>query len=144
MSLNNFSATGRCTRDAELKHVGANGTPLAVFQVAVDVAGYKDGKYTTEPMFVKVELWGKRGETIFEWFTKGSRIAFAGPIRLETWKDRDGVERTSLACKASDVATIDTKAEREARGGGRTSADDLGDSGSYSRPSVDDNDDIPF
>jgi single-stranded DNA-binding protein len=116
-----------------------------VFNVAVDFGTRVDGRWETKAMFIKVELWGNRAETLHDWFDKGSPIAFSGELREDEWTDREGATRKSLACKASSVEPIETKAQREDRRGGKKSGGggsgwdpDAGSSGS------DVDEDIPF
>lgn len=144
MGLNSWTAAGRCTKPPELKHVGQQGIPILVFSIAIDSRQKIDGEWQDTPIFAKVELWGNRAETIHEWFTKGSPVAFTGELREETWTDREGKERKSLAVKASNVEPLETKRQREERAAGSSSGksgDDWDlDAGSKSDP----DEDIPF
>ncbi len=123
--MKQITIAGNCGKDAELRATNS-GDKVLGFSVAVEERG-KDGKQT---VWFDVSLWGKRGEAIAQYVTKGSKIAVSGEL---TTREYEG--KTYLGVKADQVTLM---------GGKR---DDAAPSGAGSAPSAfdDDMDDsVPF
>lgn len=84
----------------ELKHVGQNNTAIVEFSVAT-VERRSQEKYTT---WHNCKAFGKRAETIAQYFSKGSEILLEGRIELEKWEGKDGSKRsrTSIIVNSFD------------------------------------------
>mgnify|MGYP000865485587 FL=1 len=88
----NVSFFGRLTRDAEIK-TGKSGANFTAFTVATNVrAKGNDGK--AKAVFVDVTAFGKTGETICQYFHKGSRSSSMARCRTS----RHGKARTTAVC----------------------------------------------
>lgn len=90
--MNVMSVTGRLTKDAEFKTVGTNGKLLLTLDVAVNT-GFGDSKQT---LFMKVNMWGDRGEKIVSFLKKGTLVAVSGQLSVNTWTGKDGEQRQDL------------------------------------------------
>lgn len=71
--MNNWSIAGRVGRDAELRRTSSD-TAVLGFAVAVDQR--RNGEKQT--LWVDVAIWGKRGEALADYITKGTVIALSG------------------------------------------------------------------
>lgn len=109
--MNVFTAIGRLGRDAEVKYT-ADGKPITTFAVAVD-DGFGDRKVTS---WIDCAMFGDRGPKISEYIRKGDRIGVTGSIRLDTYKTRDGEEKSKIAMRIQDVTLLGDK-----QGGGQRS-----------------------
>jgi single-strand DNA-binding protein len=94
-NLNKVLLMGNLTRDPELR-VTPKGTPICQFSLAInrtwsDGAGEKQ----EEVIFVDVEAWGKQGETIAKYCTKGRPLYVEGRLRLDQWEDKNTKEKRS-------------------------------------------------
>lgn len=85
--MNKVVLIGRLTKDPEIKHTPGDGT--AIFRITVAVARLfkKD-----ETDFINCVAFGKTGETIAQYFTKGRQIALAGNIRTGSYQAQDGTK----------------------------------------------------
>ena len=79
----NTVVTGNLGQDAELRTT-ANGDVLCSFSVASN-SKVKGEKVTT---WVKCTLWGKRGEALSQYLTKGTKVAVAGELSLNEYNDK--------------------------------------------------------
>lgn len=100
--LNNCVFTGRLTKDCESKTVGAKGSLLVTFSIANNT-GFGDYAKT---QFFDVQLWGKRGEALQQYLTKGKQVAVVGQLEQNKWQGQDGQEHFSWRLNASDVQLL--------------------------------------
>jgi single-strand DNA-binding protein len=85
--MNKVIIVGRLTKDPELKYTPGDGTAVCRFTVAINRQFKKD-----ETDFINCVAFGKTGETIAQYFTKGRQIALAGNIRTGSYQAQDGTK----------------------------------------------------
>src|SRR5689334_4569002 len=94
-SLNKVLLMGNLTRDPELR-VTPKGTPICQFALAVNRQfKMESGESREEVIFVDIEAWGKQGETIAKYCTKGKPLYVEGRLRLDQWEDKNTKEKKS-------------------------------------------------
>lgn len=93
--LNKVFLIGNLTRDPELR-VTPKGTPICQFGLAIN-RQYKDesGATRDETTFVDIEAWGKQGELVSKYLTKGSPCFVEGRLRLDQWEDKQSGQKRS-------------------------------------------------
>ena len=147
---------GRLTRDAELKYTNS-GQAVCHFAVATSSRVKKGDQWVDESSFWDVDLWGKQGESINQYLTKGKLVAVEGAMRQDRW-EQDGQTRSKTLISANTVQLLGSSGgsggygnsggqgnsgERSPRGQGESSAPRS--QGGAPAPSADDfTDDIPF
>lgn len=87
---NIIAISGRLGRDAEVRYL-PDGTSVTSFAIADDQYMSKDKKKTT---WWDCSLFGKRGETLGQYLTKGSNVTVFGEASLDKYLGKDGIERT--------------------------------------------------
>lgn len=100
--LNNCTFIGRCTRDAEMQVIGQKGTSLVKWAIANNT-GF--GQYENTN-FINCQMWGKRGESIKQYLTKGKQIAVAGVFENKKWTGNDGVQHDSWTLTVEQVTLL--------------------------------------
>jgi len=87
-SFNQVILIGNLTRDPELR-VSPKGTSVCSFGVAVN-RSFKDesGNTREEVSFLDIEAWGKPGETIAKYLSKGRPIFLQGRLKQDSWEDK--------------------------------------------------------
>lgn len=98
--LNHVCIMGRLARDPELRTTGS-GKHVASFSVAVERDFSADGKRECD--FLECVAWGKTGEFVSRYFTKGKMICVEGRVQNRDWQDKDGNKRRSTEIIASGV-----------------------------------------
>ncbi|MBL9186213.1 MAG: single-stranded DNA-binding protein [Opitutaceae bacterium] len=94
-SLNKVLLMGNLTRDPELR-VTPKGTPICQFSLAINRQfKMESGESREEVIYVDVEAWGKQGETIAKYVTKGRPLYVEGRLRLDQWEDKNTKEKRS-------------------------------------------------
>ena len=86
--MNKVVLIGNLTRDPELNYAAGSGTPVCRFNLAVKRPFKKD-----ETDFINCIAFGKTGETIAQYLTKGRQLAVAGNIRTGSYDAKDGTKR---------------------------------------------------
>lgn len=96
-SYNKVLLMGNLTRDVEVRQL-PSGSSIANIGLAVNEK-YKDKneQWVERTNFIDCEAWGRKGEVIAQYLTKGSPIFIEGRLRLDTWQDKnDGSNRSKL------------------------------------------------
>lgn len=94
-SLNKVLLMGNLTRDPELR-VTPKGTSICQFSLAINRQfKMESGESREEVTYVDVEAWGKQGETIAKYCTKGRPLYVEGRLRLDQWEDKNTKEKRS-------------------------------------------------
>jgi single-strand DNA-binding protein len=95
---------GRLTRDAELKYTNS-GQAVCHFSVATGSRRKKGDQWVEESSFWDVDLWGKQGESINQYLTKGKLVAVEGAMRQDRW-EQDGQTRSKTIISANSVQLL--------------------------------------
>ncbi|MCR6656026.1 MAG: single-stranded DNA-binding protein [Opitutus sp.] len=94
-NFNKVYLIGNLTRDPELR-VTPKGTAICQFGLAVN-RQFKDesGATRDETTFVDIEAWGRQGETISKYCTKGRPLFVEGRLKLDQWEDKQSGQKRS-------------------------------------------------
>lgn len=94
-NLNRILLIGNLTRDPELR-VTPKGTSICQFGLAVNRT-FKDGagKSREETTFIDIEAWGRQGEVISKYCTKGRPLFVEGRLRFDQWEDKNSGQKRS-------------------------------------------------
>ena len=144
---------GRLTRDAELKYTNS-GQAICHFSVATSARRKKGDQWIEEASYWDVDLWGKQGETINQYLTKGKLVAVEGTMRQDRW-EQDGQTRSKTLITANSVQLLGSQGgpggASQGQGGydrsqSRPPAEAPGSRPAGSKPAGGDDftDDIPF
>lgn len=106
--MNNLNFTGRLGKDCEQRFT-AGGDAVTSFAAAFD-SGYGDKKITT---WVNCSIWGKRGESVAPYLTKGAQVAISGELTNRPYTAKDGSEKYSLDVRVNDLTLIGGKQEAQ-------------------------------
>jgi single-strand DNA-binding protein len=97
VDLNRVMLIGRLTADPEQRKFDS-GAAVTNFTVAVN-RKWKDAQTSVvreEATFVDVDAWGKSGELVKKYFTKGRSIFIEGRLRLDRWETKSGEKRSRM------------------------------------------------
>lgn len=96
--MNKITFTGRLAADAELRFT-PQGHQVCSFRVASDV-GF--GQHKTTNWF-SCQVWGKRGESVVPYLTKGQQVTVFGTLQMREWTNKEGVKSLSPDVRVDDV-----------------------------------------
>jgi single-strand DNA-binding protein len=89
MNVNKVIIVGRLTRDPE-KKVIPSGQTVTNFSVATSSRWKGDnGEQNEKTEYHNVVAWGKRGEVIAQYMTKGQEIFVEGRLETRSWDDQE-------------------------------------------------------
>jgi single-strand DNA-binding protein len=91
--MQNITIAGRIGRDAEVRTAGTD--KVCGFTVAVDSRQGRE-KVTN---WWRISLWGKRGEALAQYLTKGSNVTISGEFSLSEYEGKP-----QLNIRANEVA----------------------------------------
>lgn len=94
-AINQVTVSGRLVSDPESRQAGS--TNVSQFTVAVDKFRKEDGAN-----FFDVVAFGKLGELVAQYLTKGSYVVVSGNLDQQTW-EKDGQKRSKIQINARDV-----------------------------------------
>lgn len=155
--LNKVFLIGNLTRDPELR-VTPKGTAICQFGIAVN-RQFKDesGATRDETTFVDIEAWGKQGELVSKYLSKGSLAMVEGRLKFDQWEDKtSGQKRSKLKVVLDNVQFLSTRSGSSGGGsGGAAPVDDVDQAPSPDRhappprgkpaaPSENIDEDVPF
>lgn len=134
--MNKVILIGRLTKDPDLRFGAANGNAVVRFTVAVTRAMKRD-----EADFINCIAFGKMGETIAQYFTKGKQIAISGNIRTGSYDAKNGTKRYTTDVVVETFEFINNGKKDEVNNGMENSFDN---SNSHEDMMPMDDGDIPF
>ena len=140
--MNKVVLIGRLTKDPELRFAAGSGTAVARFTLAVNRQFKKD-----EADFISCIAFGKTGETIAQYITKGRQLAVSGNIRTGSYEAQDGTRRYTTDVVVESFDFIDSGNGGARGNSGFGSGNDFGGSfgmpdNSFSDSSFNSNDDM--
>lgn len=137
-SFNKVMLMGNLTRDIELRHTSGN---MAVANIGLAVNRRfktQSGEQRDETTFVDCEAWGRTAEVMAQYLSKGRPVFIEGRLKLDSWQDQQGQNRSKLRVVVENFQFIDAGGAGGPGGGGGGG----GGSRQYSQ-GASQNDDLP-
>jgi single-strand DNA-binding protein len=95
--MNSISISGNLGKQCETRAL-PDGTQVVTFSVA-------DSQGRDKPsIWWNCSMFGKRGEALAPYLTKGQTVTVIGTVSEREWVDKDGQKRKSTDVRVSDVA----------------------------------------
>jgi len=127
-SYNKVLLMGNLTRDIEIRHTAGN-QPVANIGLAIN-RRYRtqSGENREEVTYVDCEAWGRTAEVMGQYLSKGRPVFIEGRLKLDTWQDQQGQNRSKMRVVVESFQFIDSR-----EGGGGSGPSGGGSSGGYQR-----------
>ena len=120
-SLNKWTGIGNLGQDPEIRYTG-NGSAVVNCTLATsDQWTGKDGQRQEETTWHRLVIWGKLGEIVSEYCSKGSKLWVEGAIKHREYTDNEGVTKHVSEINVKDLIMLGSKGE--SRSTGHTGAD---------------------
>ena len=131
MAFAPVTVTGNLGTDGELKTVG-DGVSVLELRIASNDRQKIDGQWEKTTQWVRATVWGRRGESLAQYMTKGTTVLVSGKPTFRAYESKKTGEL---------MVGIDIRADHVELLGGRRQSDEGGapsNAGSF------DEDDLPF
>ncbi|MDF1567422.1 MAG: single-stranded DNA-binding protein [Spirochaetaceae bacterium] len=103
--INKVVLVGRLTRDAEQSYT-QSGFALLKFSIAVNRNRKQGDQWVEEVSFFDVTVFGRQGEAIANYMTKGKQVAVEGQLRQDRWEAQDGSKRSKVTIDANNIQLL--------------------------------------
>jgi single-strand DNA-binding protein len=122
-TYNRATVIGHLGQDPEIRY-SPGGVVFATMSVATSEQ-WKDketGDKKERTDWIRVKASGRLAEVCGEYLKKGSQALFSGPIRVDKYKDKEGVDRFDTYVRADEMKMLGKREgdgeQRSSRGGG--------------------------
>jgi single-strand DNA-binding protein len=104
---NRIVMVGNLTRDPEYKQL-ANGQAVCRLGMASNRSfkNRQTGATVQEVCYVDVDVWGAQAETCRQYLAKGRPVLIEGRLKLDTWQDAQGANRSKHSIAADRVVFL--------------------------------------
>ena len=96
--MNKIILIGNLTKDPDLSYTKDD---IAVCRFNIAVNSKKGSEKVVD--FFNIITWRGQAENIKKYCKKGSKIAVTGELKVESYEDRDGNERTAVKINAQEI-----------------------------------------
>jgi single-strand DNA-binding protein len=104
--INKYLGIGNLTKDPECKS-GAN-YELCTFSIAINNPIQKK-----EVLYIDVQSWNRTAENCKKYLKKGARVFIEGRLKLETWQDKAGNNKSKIILVAEFVRFMPSASSAE-------------------------------
>jgi single-strand DNA-binding protein len=106
MSLNKVLLIGNLGQDPEVRYL-ENNRVVANFSLATsETFTDRNGERKTETEWHRIEMWDNLARIADKYLRKGQQVYIEGKIRTQTWKDKDGNEKSGIRIKAINMTLL--------------------------------------
>ena len=128
--FNKVILMGNLTRDVDVRTT-ANGQNVANFSLAVTRSWKgQDGQSQDQTSFINCVAWGKVGDIIAQYVSKGSPLLVSGRLDQRSYEDKDGNKRQAVEVVVEDFNFIsggrgDSSANQSAQSSSNNKSQDV-------------------
>lgn len=142
-SINQVILMGNLTRDPELRTT-PSGQSVCSFSLAVNRSWQgQDGSQQDAVDYFDVTAWGKLGELVNQYLSKGRKCLVQGRLSQRSW-EQEGQKRSKVEVVASDVTFLDGGGAGGEGGGNSAPRSSSSSSRKKDEPAVEEIDDKPI
>lgn len=107
--FNKVILMGNLTRDVEVRTT-ASGQSVANFSLAVTRSWKgQDGQSQDQTSFINCVAWGKVGDIIAQYVSKGSPLLVSGRLDQRSYEDKDGNKRQAVEVVVEDFNFVGSR-----------------------------------
>ena len=112
---NRIVMVGNLTRDPEYKTL-TSGQAVCRLGLAANrqFKNRQTGDMVQEVCYVDIDVWGAQAESCRQYLQKGRQVLVEGRLKLDTWQDQEGKNRSKHSIVADRVVFLSQTAADEA------------------------------
>jgi len=113
-SFNRIIIMGNLTRDPEYKQL-TSGQAVCRLGLASNrqFKNKQSGSMVQEVCYVDVDVWGAQAESCRQYLQKGRAVLIEGRLKLDTWEDQEGKNRSKHSIVADRVVFVTSGSSSE-------------------------------
>lgn len=114
---NRVVMVGNLTRDPEYKQL-TSGQPVCRLGLATNrqFKNRQTGAMVQEVCYIDIDVWGAQAESCRQYLQKGRSVLIEGRIKLDSWQDQNGQNRSKHSIVADRVVFLSSQQADEAMG----------------------------
>ena len=109
MSFSKIVIMGNLTADPD-QRTTQSGQELTRFTIAVNTRSGAGREENTA--FYRCTMWGKRGEAISRYVSKGQQLLVSGTLTVSNYQSKDGENRQSLEVNVDDFSFVGSRRDQ--------------------------------
>lgn len=98
---NKIILIGNLTKDPELRYT-PKGTPVCTIRLASTTKYKSADSMKDETLFINIVIWGKQGETVSQYTSKGKSVLVEGRLQEQRWES-EGQQKSRMEIVAQSV-----------------------------------------
>lgn len=108
---------GNLTRDPEYKQL-TSGQPVCRLGLAMNrqFKNRQTGSMVQEVCYIDIDVWGAQAESCRQYLQKGRSVLVEGRIKLDSWQDQSGQNRSKHSIVADRVVFLSSANQEEEMG----------------------------
>lgn len=124
-SYNRVVMIGNLTRDPDYKQL-ASGQAVCRLGLASNrqFKNRQSGSMVQEVCYIDIDVWGPQAESCRQYLSKGRAILVEGRLKLDSWEDQNGQNRSKHSIVADRIVFLSSGAEAGASASESESASD--------------------
>jgi single-strand DNA-binding protein len=104
--VNKVILLGNLGSDPEIRHLDG-GSMVARFNIATSESyTNRNGERVDQTEWHRIELWDNLAKVAEQYLKKGNQVYVEGKIKTETWKDKDGAEKSGVRIRATSMTLV--------------------------------------
>lgn len=116
--VNKVILIGNLGADPEIRHLDG-GSTIARFNIATTEAyNNKNGERVEQTEWHRIEMWDNLAKIAEQYLKKGSQVYIEGKLRTEAWKDKEGLDRTTLRIRVTNMTLLGGRPNNDSNDGG--------------------------
>ena len=114
-SYNRIVLIGNLTRDPEYRQLNGSGQAVCRLGLAVNrqFKNRQSGANVQEVLYIDVDVWGAQAESCRQYLQKGRPALVEGRLKLDSWQDQSGNQRSKHSVVADRVVFLGSAAGAE-------------------------------
>ena len=106
MSVNKVILIGNLGRDPETRYLDNNRVVTTFSLATSETFTDRNGERKTDTEWHRIEMWDNLAKIAEKYLKKGAQVYIEGKIKSESWKDKEGNEKTGIKIRAISMTLL--------------------------------------
>lgn len=106
MSVNKVILIGNLGRDPETRYLDNNRVVTNFSLATSETFTDRNGERKTDTEWHRIEMWDNLAKIAEKYLKKGAQVYIEGKIKSESWKDKEGNEKTGIKIRVISMTLL--------------------------------------